>query len=123
VFQTSITPRELHILSPRSQEYFRRTREAVLGRRLEDLLLEPEKEDELWRGMDDKIRAVSELIRENRDKGPFVLGDRISYTDFFIAGALQAARVVDEGVFQRIVAYEGFKAVYEVCLTYMEKKD
>ncbi|KAK1069743.1 hypothetical protein LTR74_004622 [Friedmanniomyces endolithicus] len=38
VFRTSIMPRETHILSPRSQEYFRRTREARLGggQRLED---------------------------------------------------------------------------------------
>ncbi|EHK99259.1 Thioredoxin-like protein [Glarea lozoyensis ATCC 20868] len=123
VFQTTITPREIHILSPRSQEYFRRTREATIGRRLEDLLLEPEKEDQLWKGMDDKMRAVSELIMENKDKGPFVLGDQISYTDFFIAGSLQSIRVVDESLFQRIFAYEGFKAVYEACLAHMEKKD
>ena len=37
-FSTSVMPREIRILSPRAQEYFRRTREAWLGHRLEDLL-------------------------------------------------------------------------------------
>ncbi|EGR52654.1 uncharacterized protein TRIREDRAFT_53153, partial [Trichoderma reesei QM6a] len=35
----SIMPREVKLLSPRAQEYFRRTREAQLGKRLEDLLV------------------------------------------------------------------------------------
>ncbi|OAL36631.1 hypothetical protein AYO20_03963 [Fonsecaea nubica] len=124
VFRASILPREVHILSPRGQEYFRRTREAPLGdhRRLEDLLDEA-KEDESWAAVDDGMRAVGELMRTNRADGPFVLGARPSYTDFFIAGSLQNARVVDEGVFLRNMRYPGFRDVYEACVPYMEKND
>lgn len=39
-FRASIMPREIGILSPRAQEYLRRTREASLGCRLEDKLVE-----------------------------------------------------------------------------------
>jgi glutathione S-transferase len=119
-FRNSVMPREINILSPRSQEYFRRTREAALGHPLEDLL---EKEESSWRSLADEIRAVGELMQTNRDKGPFVLGSRPSYTDFFIAGALQCARMVDEGVFQRNIKYSGYAQIYEACLPYMEKKD
>lgn len=122
VFRMSLMPREIHILSPRAQEYFRRTREASLGHPLEDLL-DPETEEQNWRALEDSMRAVGELMRTHKAEGPFVLGAKPSYTDFFIAGALQCARVIDEGVFQRNVKFPGFADVYEACLPYMEKRD
>ncbi|KAK7888444.1 hypothetical protein LTR67_008790 [Exophiala xenobiotica] len=121
-FRMSILPREIGILSPRAQEYFRRTREAMLGHRLEDLL-DPDKEEQLWNAAAEGMRAVGELMRTNKADGPFVLGARPSYTDFFITGSLESARVVDERVFQRNVKYPGYKEIYEACLPYMEKKD
>jgi len=121
-FRMSVMPREMGILSPRAQEYFRRAREASLGHRLEDLL-DPDKEEQGWNVAGDSIRAVGELMRTHKADGPFVLGARPSYTDFFIAGSLQSARVVDEGVFQRYMKYPGYKEIYEACLAYMEKKD
>lgn len=121
-FRTSVMPREMGILSPRAQEYFRRKREASLGHRLEDLL-DPDKEEQAWNAVGDGIRAVGELMRTHKADGPFVLGARPSGTDFFIAGSLQSARVVDEGVFQRNIKYPGYKEIYEACLPYMEKKD
>ncbi|OCK75677.1 hypothetical protein K432DRAFT_337042 [Lepidopterella palustris CBS 459.81] len=121
-FRTSVMPREIGILSPRSQEYFRRTREASLGHRLEDLL-DPDKEEQCWNAVGDGMRIVGELMRTHKADGPFVLGARPSGTDFFIAGSLQCARVVDEGVFQRNIKYPGYKEIYEACLPYMEKKN
>jgi len=118
----SLMPREIGILLPRSQEYFRRTREASLGHPLEDLL-DPEKEEQRWKAVDDPMRVVGELMLTNQADGPFVLGARPSYTDFFIAGSLQTARMVDEGVFQRTMKYPGYKKIYEACLPYMEKQD
>ncbi|SPO01796.1 related to putative glutathione S-transferase [Cephalotrichum gorgonifer] len=122
VFLVSLLPREAAILSPRSQEYFRRTREAWLGHPLEDLL-DPEKEEKVWSAAGDDMRALGELMLTNKADGPFVLGARPSYTDFFIAGSLQSSRMVDEGVFQRTIVHPGFKEIYEACLPYMEKKD
>ncbi|TKA77612.1 hypothetical protein B0A55_03137 [Friedmanniomyces simplex] len=105
VFRTCILPREIHILSPRAQEYFRRTREADLGgKRLEELLGEGE-EERSWEAAGKGMRGVGELLRTNRAEGPF------------------AARVVDEGVFGRVVVLPGFRDVYEACLPYMERKD
>lgn len=66
--------------------------------------------------------AIDELIRANPE-GPFVLGEKPSGTDFFIAGSLQSAKMVDERTFERCVAYPGFRAVYEACLPFMEKRD
>ena len=121
-FRTSMMRREIVILSPRAQEFFRRTREASLGHRLEDLL-DPDKEEQGWNAAGDGMRAIGELMRTHKADGPFVLGARPTYTDFFITGSLQSARVVDEGVFQRNMKYPGFEEIYEACLPYMEKKD
>lgn len=121
-FRMSVMTREIGILSPRSQEYFRRTREASLGHPLEDLL-DPAKEDQVWDAAGDGMRAVGELMHTNKADGPFVLGAWPSYTDFFIAGSLQSARMVDEGVFQRNMKFPGYGEIYEACLPYMEKKD
>lgn len=121
-FHTSVVPREIRILLPRSQEYYRSKHEASLGHRLEDLL-SPGREEESWNAVDEGIRAVGELMQTNKADGPFVLGAQPSFTDFFIAGSLQSVSNVDEGVFQKIIAYPGFKNIYEACLPYMEKKD
>lgn len=120
IFRNSVMPRELHILSPRSQEYFRRTREATLGHPLEDLL---DQEMNSWNSLADGIRAVGGLMQTNKADGPFVLGAQPSYTDFFIAGSLQSARMVDEGVFQRNIKFPGYWEIYEACLPYMDKRD
>ncbi|KAE8133532.1 hypothetical protein BDV38DRAFT_286714 [Aspergillus pseudotamarii] len=103
IFFTSVMPREIGILSPRAQEYFRRTREASLGHRLEDLL-DLDKEEQSWDAVEDDTRAVGELMQMNRADGPFLLGARPTYTDFFIAGSLQSARVVEESVFRRFLS-------------------
>ena len=115
-------PREMEILSPRAQEFFRQTREASLGHRLEDLL-DPDEEERTWNAVGDGMRAVGELMRTHRADGPFVLGSRPSYTDFWITGSLQCAKVVNEGVFGRIIKFPGYEEVYEACLPYLEKRD
>lgn len=119
---SSVMPREVRILSPRSQEYFGRTREAALGHRLEDLL-DRDKEESVWDGVSDAMGAIGELMRTNKADGPFVLGARPSYTYFFIVGSLQSIRVIDEGVFRRMIKYPGYGGVYEACLPYLGRND
>ncbi|KAJ5898290.1 hypothetical protein N7504_008578 [Penicillium tannophilum] len=121
-FRISVMPRQIGILSPPAQEYFRRTREALLGHRLEDLL-DLDKEEQSWNAIGDGVRAAGELMQKNKADGPFVLGAQPTYTDFFIAAFLQSTRVVDEGVFQRIFKCPGYKEIYEACVPYMEKKN
>lgn len=118
----SLMPREVNILAPRAAEYFRRTREAALGHQLEDLL-DPVAEEQAWAALEGVVNDVGKLMRTNAAEGPFVLGARPSYTDFFIAGALQSARTIDEGVFGRLAKYPGYSDIYSACLPYMAKND
>lgn len=119
-FRNSILPREMKILSPRSQAYFRRTREAEFGHPLEDLL---DQEEDSWNSVAEAIGTIGKLMQTNKAGGPFVLGAQLSYTDFFIAGYMQNAKMVDEGVFQRLMEDPGHRAIYEACLPYTERKD
>lgn len=125
-FRTSVMPREVDILSARSQTYFRSTRERSLGggQRLEDLL-DGDTESQSWKAAEDGIRTLGELLRTNEADGPFVLGAHVSYADFFIVGNLQMARVVDEEkVFERIVGlHPRFGELYEACKAWMGKRD
>lgn len=120
--RVSILPREMNIISPRAQEYFRRTREAVLGCKLEELMSDG-KEEKAWKQVGPALNEMGKLLLTNEAKGPFVLGAQPSATDFFIAGSLQAAKTVDQGVFARMAAYPGFLQIYEACLPYMQRVD
>lgn len=120
VFRISIMPRELLILSPRSQDYFRVTREKSLGCSLETLL-EGNKEEELWEGINEKMEELAGLMRTNADQGPFLSGKNPNYIDFFIAGSLQSVRIVNDGVWKRCVKYPGFMDIYMACLPWMKK--
>ena len=120
-FTHSVTPRERDILSPRSAEYFQRTREAALGVRLDDML--GADEEASWNSVHDSLTAVSELMLTNSSDGPFILGAEPSYSDFTIAGILQCSREVDERVWERLVRYPGFARIYEGCEPLMDKRD
>lgn len=118
--QKSLMPREALIFSSRAEEYFRRAREARAGCRLEELL---EGEDEAWEALEGDKQAIGALLHTNKADGPFILGARPSLVDFFIAGAIQTAKVIDEGVFQRIMKIPGHLEIYEACQPFMQKKD
>ena len=124
-YRNAVMPREIRILRPPAQAYFRRTRELTLGHRLEDLLDSEEEEEEeaTWEGVVEGMKELGPLMRRNEADGPFLLGAKPSYTDFFIAGSLECARVVDESVFQRLMRSGEYEAVYKSCLPYMGKRD
>ncbi|RMZ84701.1 hypothetical protein DV737_g969, partial [Chaetothyriales sp. CBS 132003] len=122
-YQTSLTPREIHIFSPAAQAYFRRSREAWLGHPLEHLL-SGDKEEQVWKSLEaGPLPEYDELLRTNAADGPFVLGKTPSITDFFIVGSLEMARAIDERVFEKLVAYPGCRAIYDACQPYMQKRD
>lgn len=85
--------------------------------------MEGDQEEEVWESVREGMEMVSALILTNKAQGPFVLGGKPSLTDFFVAGRLQAARVVDEGTFERMVGFEGYRRVYEGCLEWMGRED
>lgn len=78
----------INILSPVSADYFERTRAVRLGMPLAELAAK-KGGDEAWQSAVEPITKLLTLI-----KGPYVLGDEVSYADFVIVGFLHFVRRV-----------------------------
>lgn len=119
----SLRPREVDILSPRSQEFFRNRAEPMLGHPLEDLLADPSEEDATWKDAHEGLVSVNKLMETNAADGPFLLGTQPSFTDFSLVGSLQSARVISEDVFKRVTDCPAFQRLYDACSPWMERKN
>jgi glutathione S-transferase len=83
----------LKLGTQRNQEYFRRAKELAFGgqRTLEEMRAEKEA---LWDKFRDGLNKIDECLAKTDDKGPFVMGDTISWADFYISGYLMSFKVV-----------------------------
>ena len=70
----------------RSEEYFSRTKELSLGRPLK--ILEGAEKAKEWAKFKDVMSNIDECIAKTDAKGPFVMGDTVSWADFFISAFL-----------------------------------
>ncbi|KAK6440252.1 hypothetical protein LTR95_003517 [Oleoguttula sp. CCFEE 5521] len=123
VLSITVPPREIDHLSPRAAEFFRRTREARWGRTLESLI-EGDNEEQAWAAAHEGLKEQDKLIKTHRAEGPFVLGAKPSYTDFFTVGVMESTRMVHEKSFRRhMKEVEGTQAIYAACLPWMVKRD
>jgi len=80
-----ILPATNSILNPRSEEYFRRTRELTFKVTLEDLVPKGEKAVEEWAKFKANLDKFNSWFAKTDDKGPFILGETISWTDLNVA--------------------------------------
>ena len=70
----------------RSEEYFRRTKGISLGRPIEALVGAEKAEN--WAKFRDAMSQIDESLAKTDSKGPFVMGDTVSWADFFTSGYL-----------------------------------
>ncbi|KAF9564189.1 hypothetical protein CPC08DRAFT_272712 [Agrocybe pediades] len=73
-------------LNPRSEEYFIRTRSLAFGKPLAEVLPTGEQATTEWAQIKEIMNKVDGWFAKTDDKGPFILGDVISWADFEIAG-------------------------------------
>lgn len=76
-------------LNPCSQGFYRRAREADLGR-LEDLAPTAASQDEAWKKVQDGLSKVAKWMErfEDGQEGKFIMGDSMSFVDCIIAARL-----------------------------------
>ncbi|CEL55156.1 hypothetical protein RSOLAG1IB_01164 [Rhizoctonia solani AG-1 IB] len=87
-----IHPQVLRIMDDRSIEYMRRTR----GPRLNPL--SEDKAAEKWKEAEEKFAELAQSLAFNDDTGaagPFMMGDRVSFSDFALAGVFYWIRNVE----------------------------
>ncbi|KAG8529232.1 uncharacterized protein KY384_005867 [Bacidia gigantensis] len=92
-----------NVQTPRSKEYFERTRSAKYGMPLDQLEQETGGDDAFKRAKPG-LKMVGEVLRAKG--GPFCLGEVVSYADIVILGASVMFERIGEGVFEKFVEIE-----------------
>ncbi|PPR00407.1 hypothetical protein CVT26_009692 [Gymnopilus dilepis] len=82
------------ILNPSSEAYFRRTREAMFGKTMEDLTPTGEAGAAEWAKFEKGLGNVNEWYNKNGGKGPFLLGETPSWGDLVVASYLIWLRII-----------------------------
>lgn len=71
---------------PGDADYFRQTREARLGKRLEEATLPPE-------DLRERLHGALQPVRETLRVSPYLCGERPAFADYILFGTFQWARV------------------------------
>jgi glutathione S-transferase len=127
-----------NVLGEASLEYFHRTREAWLGKTLDEFEATGEREEEAWAEARKGFVEVGGVLRET--EGPFLMGHEreflppalrgrladgaACYADFSCVASMQCIRSIDEARFQRAIGLDAaLKAQYEACEKWLERSD
>ncbi|KAH6676824.1 hypothetical protein B0J14DRAFT_361193 [Halenospora varia] len=109
------------LLNEPSREYFVRTREARIGKSLEEFKKEKGGE-EAWIEASSGLKELGTLLGEV--EGPYFMGETPSYADFVVVGFLQFQKVIDERFLERIVGIESsLGRLYDACKPWLERDD
>ncbi|KAF9531771.1 hypothetical protein CPB83DRAFT_868076 [Crepidotus variabilis] len=89
-----LVPAEGEKLTVVSQEYFRRTREKMYGKSLEDV--PPKGQDKVreWAKLKDNMGVVNEWYCMSGNPGPFLLGETASWADFLVGAIFIWGKVI-----------------------------
>ena len=109
--------------------YWIKTREALFGMTVDEFAHEKGGQkawDALYRSTSElpsPLKALSDFLKDHkRDRGPFVLGSRVSYADLVIVGELESARRTDEAIFDTIVDFDGsIRELWEECGSWLKQ--
>ena len=109
-------------LNPASAEYFRRTREDLYNKKLEDFVPAGDEGEKQWKEAEEGFDKIASWFSSSENSGPFVMGNVISFADIDLAARLMWAKVVlgenSEG-WGRITKWNGGR--WERLLDSMEK--
>ena len=89
-----ILPATCTKLNPRSQEYFRRTREKAFRKTMENLVPKDETAIAQWAQFRDGLGKVDAWYAKNSGQGPFLLGETPSWGDIVVASVFIWLRIV-----------------------------
>jgi len=81
-----------YILNPSSKEYFRRTREAAFGKKIEEFSPASQRDADVAKGKEGFAKVDEWLVKSG---GKFVLGNTVSYADGVLAGWLTWFKATD----------------------------
>ncbi|KDR83248.1 hypothetical protein GALMADRAFT_89092 [Galerina marginata CBS 339.88] len=89
-----ILPVQCLKLNPRSAEYFRRTREADFGKTLEEVIPKGDQAVIQWAKYKDGMGKVDAWYTQNGGKGPFLMGETLSWADVVVVSWTIWVRII-----------------------------
>ena len=109
------------ILNPVSATYFEETRHKRVGMPLEELGRTSGGE-RAWKEAEPALKALDELYKKH--KGPFLLGEDMSFGDLIYAGALHYFGLLGDGIYERVVSIApSLKPLHEASKVLLERDD
>jgi len=83
-----ITVHSIGLLTPRGQEYGRRSKEMQFGKRLEDMEPKGEDAEREWEVLRNALGKIDGYYAKVEGSGPFILGPSISWGDIVVVSAM-----------------------------------
>ena len=83
-------------LNERSEEYFRRTREAMFKVKLEEIAPAGPKREQTWETVKEGLGVIADALSKNGSDKLYYFGDKLSYADVIVASYLYWGKVVLE---------------------------
>ena len=79
--------------------------------------------EKAWKAAEPGLTAWVDVLNEN-DRGPFCLGDRVSYADFVIVGFLEYCRCLEGDCLERVLRFDPvFGSLYDSCKSWLIRND
>ena len=113
------------LLTPRSAEYFQRTRAERFGMTLDELAKSEKGGEAAWENARPGIEEIIAILHEH-EEGPYVLGETPSYADIILAGFWAFAKKLDQcgDFFGRGMGLDGaLLRHWEACQRFLERDD
>ena len=109
------------ILNERSKYYFEKTRAERFGMTLDELEKSEKGGEKAYENATPHLEELAELLNET--KGPYFMGDTVSYADFVVAGFFQfLRRTGEDDIFPRIMQIDpSFPMLYEACGGWLQR--
>ncbi|KAI1756892.1 putative glutathione S-transferase [Xylaria castorea] len=92
------------LLKEVNHDYWHQTRSKFVGMPLEKFVRENEG-DQVWKGAAPHLASITAMLKEN--KGPFFMGDTVSYLDFNHGGFLLMFRALGDDVWKPLLEATG----------------
>jgi len=89
-----IIPAVYDKVNPVSKEYFRRTREILFGKKLEEILPTGNDRTEGWASFKKGMDTIHSYLILTDNKGPYMLGDKISWSDLVLFSFLYWMKLI-----------------------------
>lgn len=119
-----VMPRVPDLLNPRSEQYFRETREKRFGMPLHEVAKSEKAGESAWEAAEPLLNDLKSIVNEDQ-QGPYVLGQEPSFSDLIIAGFFAFEKKVDRGdLYDRLLAYDAsFPELVKACQKWFERDD